>query len=84
MAHVSFAGSLPFCGSFLRQQPEPLRPAETSAIYISIQNIHFTLVRGQVRNEMCEGYSTLAWHVASLPAWLLLEPTSGILTNDYT
>jgi hypothetical protein len=65
---------------------QPVRATETSAIYVSIDNIYFAGPGQEVKFVMkyVGGYGTLAWHVASLPAWLSLEPSSGVLTNEYT
>ena len=65
---------------------QPIRPTETSVIYVSISNIYFANPGQEVKFAMkyIGGYGTLSWHVSSQPAWLVLEPTSGILTNEYT
>jgi hypothetical protein len=65
---------------------QPVRPTETAAIYVGIDNIYFADPGQEVRFAMkyLGGYGSLAWHVSSQPSWLVLEPSSGYLTYEYT
>lgn len=81
---AGLAGLMPACLSCTNSQP--VRPTETSAIYSSINHIYFVDPGREVRFAMkyLGGYGSLAWHVSSQPAWLVLEPSSGYLAYEYT
>lgn len=63
---------------------KPVRPEDTSVIYVSISSLYFTNPSQEIRFYMryLGGYGSLSWHVSSQPDWAELDPSSGYLTGE--